>query len=84
MSERSTPSGQLAFAVGLLAGSIATLLLTTSLRKNKSDDADALLNPSNASQNSYNVVVSQNSMTMPDEIRSEMLSRNSLYFASSN
>lgn len=72
MSERSTPSGQLAFAVGLLAGSIATLLVTTSSsRKNKSnDDDDDALHPSNASQNSYNVVGSQNSITMPEEIRS--------------
>ena len=87
MSERNALSGQLAFAVGLLAGSIATLLLTTSSsssRKNKSNDDDAL-HPSNASPNSYNVAgCSQTSTTMPDEIRSEMLSRNSLYFASSN
>ncbi len=75
---KSEKNGQLAFAVGLLAGSIATLLLTSS-RKNKSstDAAITLTNNNDATQSSSQTI-------MPDEIRSEMLSRNSLYFESSN
>jgi tRNA A37 threonylcarbamoyladenosine dehydratase len=89
MRTEKNATGQIAFAVGLLAGSFATFLLTSS-RKNKQSDASQ--HPSSAQINNNNsqnaaaaaAAAAQSTQTMPDEIRSEMLSRNSLYFASSN
>ncbi|KAL7494211.1 hypothetical protein ACHAWT_002922 [Skeletonema menzelii] len=66
-------NGQIAFAVGLLAGSIATYLVTS---KNKT-----ITNAPKASTARNDAASTQ---SMPDEIRSEMLSRNNLYFESSN
>ena len=66
-------NGQIAFSVGLLAGSIATYLVTS---KNKT-----ITNAPKASTARNDAASIQ---SMPDEIRSEMLSRNNLYFESSN
>lgn len=76
-------SSQFGFAIGLLTGSIATLLLT---RQNSSRGQ----NPNSHDSNENNIKDNKESShrssmaTITDEIRSEMLSRNSLYFASSN
>ena len=78
MTGEKNATSQIAFAVGLLAGSIATLLFTS--RKNKK-----LIDGSQTTQiKAQNNATQSTTQTMPDEIRSEMLSRNSLYFASSN
>ena len=78
MSERY--SGQISFAVGLLAGSIATWYITSSRHQSTNDDS-ATLQPGGAILSSS---IQQSSNTaLPPEIRSEMLSRNSLYFSSS-
>jgi len=81
-TEKNVP-GHIAFAAGLLAGSFATFLLTTS-RKNKKRDASQCASDQLKNNNNSQNTAAQSAQTMPDEIRSEMLSRNSLYFASSN
>ncbi|EED91436.1 hypothetical protein THAPSDRAFT_262699 [Thalassiosira pseudonana CCMP1335] len=75
MSERWSGQGG-AFAVGLLAGSIATLLLASRKSDDKSGDThhQPPSQPHNGQSNTTN--------HLPSEIRSEMLSRNSLYFSS--
>eukprot|EP00578_Thalassiosira_sp_NH16_P013235 CAMPEP_0181125970 /NCGR_PEP_ID=MMETSP1071-20121207/27352_1 /TAXON_ID=35127 /ORGANISM="Thalassiosira sp., Strain NH16" /LENGTH=533 /DNA_ID=CAMNT_0023211485 /DNA_START=12 /DNA_END=1611 /DNA_ORIENTATION=+ len=94
MNERPTGQGA-AFAVGLLAGSIATLLLGKTLATSTPAKADASssssLDPQSTGtqrQADDNDTPSRqssphgNTHHLPDEIRSEMLSRNSLYFSS--
>lgn len=81
MGERSlgaSASQGTAFAIGLLAGSLATLFLAyqTGRRSNKHQEDSSSI--SSLRQNGTS------SQQLPDEIRSEMLSRNSLYFASSD
>ena len=84
MSERLSGHGA-AFAIGLLAGSIATLLLATQSKKKQNDTSRASSisdAPSQTQQtNNYNDdgggALSQ---FLPPEIRNEMLSRNALYF----
>ncbi|KAL7443722.1 hypothetical protein ACHAXM_009133 [Skeletonema potamos] len=83
MRTEKNVTGQIAFAAGLLAGSFATFLLTTS-RKNKKRDASQCASDQLKNNNNSQNTAAQSAQTMPDEIRSEMLSRNSLYFASSN
>lgn len=75
MSERWSGQGG-AFAVGLLAGSIATLLLAS--RKSDDKGGDTHHQPPSQPHNGQ----SNTTNHLPSEIRSEMLSRNSLYFSS--
>mmetsp|Transcript_5484 Transcript_5484/g.12168 ORF Transcript_5484/g.12168 Transcript_5484/m.12168 type:complete len:502 (+) Transcript_5484:96-1601(+) len=75
MSERRSGQGG-AFAVGLLAGSIATLLLAS--RKSDDKGGDTHHQPPSQPHNGQ----SNTTNHLPSEIRSEMLSRNSLYFSS--
>lgn len=73
-----------AFGVGLLAGSIATLLLA---RKNESSTRSPAKDDSPSESQSIIQPQHHNDAStnhLPPEIRSEMLSRNSLYFKTSN
>jgi len=107
MKERLSGQGT-AFAIGLLAGSIATLLLASRQDKGTKHASDEVINASSSSTSQSRSAIqqpnndtiqqeqkqqqlsiqqqqSQNQQQhLPPEIRSEMLSRNSLYFSSTN
>ena len=76
----SSSQGITAFAIGLVAGSIATLYLSS--RRKKDQDSCSSVGPSAETQ--PQVSMRQQQQHLPSEIRAEMLSRNSLYFSSSN
>lgn len=79
MSERSVSSqGITAFAIGLVAGSIATLYLSSKRKKHQDSCSSVGL------MAQTQVSMRQQQQHLPSEIRAEMLSRNSLYFSSSN
>lgn len=81
MIDGKSSSQGIAFAIGLIAGSIVSLCIATRhKKKGKSQDND---DPQVSTQQ-QNSISNSNPQTqnLPDEIRSEMLSRNSLYFQS--
>jgi tRNA A37 threonylcarbamoyladenosine dehydratase len=80
MSDRWSSQGS-AFTIGLIAGSLAASMLL-SIRKSPHDvvSPDTSRAPSQSSQSNQPSDKNQ----LPNEIREEMLSRNSLYFANPN
>ena len=90
MSDKGSGKGS-AFAMGLIAGSAAAMLITR-LSSSRSKDSIGGASPNNRPGGNTNNSTttqqpqfeSQSTQSLPPEIRSEMLSRNALYFASSD
>ncbi|KAL7543446.1 hypothetical protein ACHAXR_012748 [Thalassiosira sp. AJA248-18] len=79
MNERLSGQGT-AFAIGLVAGSIATLFLAS---RSKNHDGTATTSADDPpTHQQIDKKSSSSSQHLPPEIRSEMLSRNTLYFSS--